>query len=121
MDSNASRPDDHETRIRGVNKWKYAISASVVTSIASAIVALVQIARSIAKSENGYREGRSNGHRNNKQRYSPAVPGLVERRPAVVCHLRLVGRDEGWPHRSLPANGFLRNRSQLVPAARALQ
>ncbi|MFI6685382.1 hypothetical protein [Streptomyces sp. NPDC050485] len=46
MDSNASRLDDHETRIRGIEKWRYAISASVVTSTASAIVALVQIARS---------------------------------------------------------------------------
>ncbi|MEF3112410.1 hypothetical protein [Streptomyces chrestomyceticus] len=45
MDSNASRLDDHETRIRGVEKWKYAISASVVTSTASAIVALVQMTR----------------------------------------------------------------------------
>ncbi|MEU6959405.1 hypothetical protein AB0B15_17115 [Streptomyces sp. NPDC045456] len=45
MDSNADRLDDHETRIRGVEKWKYAISASVVTSTASAIVALVQMTR----------------------------------------------------------------------------
>ncbi|MFD9792352.1 hypothetical protein ACFWXK_15535 [Streptomyces sp. NPDC059070] len=46
MDGNAHRLDDHETRIRGVERWKYAISASVVTSTASALVALVQIARS---------------------------------------------------------------------------
>ncbi|GGP72021.1 MULTISPECIES: hypothetical protein [Streptomyces] len=46
MDGNANRLDDHETRIRGVERWKYAISASVVTSTASALVALVQIARS---------------------------------------------------------------------------
>ncbi|WP_030372885.1 hypothetical protein [Streptomyces rimosus] len=45
MDSNASRLDDHETRIRGVEKWKYAISASVVTSTASVIVALIQMTR----------------------------------------------------------------------------
>ncbi|MFE7313823.1 hypothetical protein ACFU7T_12050 [Streptomyces sp. NPDC057555] len=43
MDSNARRLDDHEARIRGVERWKYAISASVVTSTASAIVALVQM------------------------------------------------------------------------------
>ncbi|MFK0295465.1 hypothetical protein ACIQU6_34040 [Streptomyces sp. NPDC090442] len=43
MDSNARRLDDHESRIRGVERWKYAISASVVTSTASAIVALVQM------------------------------------------------------------------------------
>ncbi|WP_078657954.1 peptidoglycan-binding protein [Streptomyces rimosus] len=30
----------------------------------------------IAKAENGYREGRSGGHWNNKQKYSGAVPGL---------------------------------------------
>ncbi|MFE9120882.1 hypothetical protein [Streptomyces sp. NPDC007172] len=46
MDTNALRLEDHETRIRGVERWRYAISASVVTSTASAIVALVQIARS---------------------------------------------------------------------------
>ncbi|GAA0579430.1 hypothetical protein GCM10010394_04980 [Streptomyces crystallinus] len=46
MDSNANRLDDHETRIRGIEKWRYAISASVITSTASAIVALVQITRS---------------------------------------------------------------------------
>jgi hypothetical protein len=30
----------------------------------------------VAKAEAGYHEGRSNGHWNNHQRYSPAVPGL---------------------------------------------
>ncbi|WP_458085801.1 CHAP domain-containing protein [Streptomyces malaysiensis] len=30
----------------------------------------------VAKAEVGYQEGRANGHWNNKQKYSPAVPGL---------------------------------------------
>ncbi|MFE7113950.1 hypothetical protein ACFU99_00775 [Streptomyces sp. NPDC057654] len=46
MDTNASRLDDHEARIRGIEKWKYAISASVITSTASVIVAIVQISHS---------------------------------------------------------------------------
>jgi hypothetical protein len=39
-------------------------------------MSLVEKLLTIAKGEVGYHEGRSNGHWNNFQRYSPAVPGL---------------------------------------------
>ncbi|MFD9569744.1 hypothetical protein ACFWBI_07855 [Streptomyces sp. NPDC059982] len=45
MDDNASRLDDHEGRIRVIEQWRYAIPASVLTSAASAIVAVIQLTR----------------------------------------------------------------------------
>ncbi|MFD9569745.1 peptidoglycan-binding protein [Streptomyces sp. NPDC059982] len=40
----------------------------------------------IAKAEVGYQEGYSNGHWNNWQRYSPAVPGLEWSQNQAWCH-----------------------------------
>ncbi|MEU7039832.1 CHAP domain-containing protein [Streptomyces varsoviensis] len=39
----------------------------------------------IAKAEKGYHEGRSNGHWNNHQKYSPAVPGLEWSQDQAWC------------------------------------
>ncbi|MEU7830377.1 hypothetical protein [Nonomuraea sp. NPDC049129] len=43
IDRSAEASDDHETRIRGLEKWKYAISASVISSIAALIMAAIKV------------------------------------------------------------------------------
>lgn len=45
VDSTARRLDDHEQRIRGVERWRYIVSVTAITSAASVIAALVEITR----------------------------------------------------------------------------
>ena len=41
LNSSAQMDSDHETRIRGLEKWKYAISASMVSSLSALALALI--------------------------------------------------------------------------------
>ncbi|WP_043617334.1 hypothetical protein [Nonomuraea candida] len=43
LDASSAASSDHETRIRGLEKWKYAISASLISSLAALAIALIKL------------------------------------------------------------------------------
>jgi hypothetical protein len=43
LDSSQEKVTDHENRIRSLEKWKYAISASVISSLGALAAAIVQL------------------------------------------------------------------------------
>ncbi|GAA3537131.1 hypothetical protein GCM10022419_016190 [Nonomuraea rosea] len=43
IDASTTASNDHEGRIRGLEKWKYAISASLISSLAALALALIKV------------------------------------------------------------------------------
>lgn len=43
LDSSHEKVTDHESRIRGLEKWKYAISASVISSTVALAIAVIKV------------------------------------------------------------------------------
>ncbi|GAA4186979.1 hypothetical protein GCM10022252_19730 [Streptosporangium oxazolinicum] len=43
LDSSQEKVTDHESRIRGLEKWKYAISVSVVGSLSALAITVIKV------------------------------------------------------------------------------